>query len=452
MRILNLIPSGLTDYSAVNDFQHALHDQVASGQAEDTLIVAEFAPAWTAGRHTKPEDIPDSTVPIIHVDRAGSATWHGPGQVVIYPIVRLQEPVDLYAWIRSVENGVLQTLRKEWGLPVERIEGRAGVWLRGSQGRDRKICAIGLKVARGAGLHTVCAEAGCPNIYECWEDREATFLLGGAICTRRCDFCDIATGRPTEYDRDEPRRIAESVAQMGLRYATITGVTRDDLPDGAAWLYAETTRQIRAKSPGTGIELLVDDFRGSNEAIDMVIEAAPQVFAHNLETVPRIFKKIRPAFRYERSLAMIQRAHDGGMVTKSNLILGMGETREEIIEAMRDLHESGCDLLTLTQYLRPSPLHHPIDRWVHPEEFIELSAEAEAMGFAGVMAGPLVRSSYRAGLLWAKGMRARGFEIPAHLAHIENSGSTLQEAGSVLDRLKKRQELHRSMAAAQSAQ
>ena len=184
-------------------------------------------------------------------------------------------------------------------------------------------------LARGAGLHTVCAEAGCPNIYECWEDREATFLLGGAICTRRCDFCDIATGRPTEYDRDEPRRIAESVAQMGLRYATITGVTRDDLPDGAAWLYAETTRQIRTKSPGTGIELLVDDFRGSNEAIDMVIEAAPQVFAHNLETVPRIFKKIRPAFRYERSLAMIQRAHDGGMVTKSNLILGMGETREE---------------------------------------------------------------------------------------------------------------------------
>lgn len=155
MRILNLIPSGLTDYSAVNDFQHALHDQVASGQAEDTLIVAEFAPAWTAGRHTKPEDIPDSTVPIIHVDRAGSATWHGPGQVVIYPIVRLREPVDLYAWIRSVENGVLQTLRKEWGLPVERIEGRAGVWLRGSQGRDRKICAIGLKVARGATMHGI---------------------------------------------------------------------------------------------------------------------------------------------------------------------------------------------------------------------------------------------------------------------------------------------------------
>ena len=204
------------------------------------------------------------------------------------------------------------------------------------------------------GLHTVCAEAGCPNIYECWQDREATFLLGGAVCTRRCDFCDIATGRPSEYDQDEPRRIAESVAQLELRYATITGVTRDDLPDGAAWLYAETCRRIHELSPSTGVELLVDDFRGHNESIDMVIEAAPQVFAHNLETVPRIFKKIRPAFRYERSLAMIQRAHDAGMVTKSNLILGMGETREEISQALHDLHSSGCDLLTVTQYLCPA--------------------------------------------------------------------------------------------------
>ncbi|WP_165217934.1 lipoyl synthase [Schaalia sp. ZJ1691] len=298
-------------------------------------------------------------------------------------------------------------------------------------------------LSKSRGLHTVCAEAGCPNIYECWQDREATFLLGGALCTRRCDFCDIATGRPTEYDRDEPRRIAESVKELGLRYVTITGVTRDDLPDGAAWLYAQTCRLIHEYSPGTGVELLVDDFRGQPEAIDSVVAAKPQVFAHNLETVPRIFKKIRPAFRYERSLAMIDRAHAQGMVTKSNLILGMGETREEISEAMRDLHSSGCDLLTLTQYLRPSALHHPIDRWVHPEEFLELAAEAEQIGFAGVMAGPLVRSSYRAGLLWAKGMRARGFEIPSELAHIEDSGSTLQEAGSVLARLKEREAHHR---------
>lgn len=306
-------------------------------------------------------------------------------------------------------------------------------------------------LSHAKGLHTVCAEAGCPNIYECWQDREATFLLGGALCTRRCDFCDIATGRPTEYDKDEPRRIAESVRDLALRYVTITGVTRDDLPDGAAWLYAETCRLIHELNPGTGVELLVDDFRGQAESIDMVIEAGPQVFAHNLETVPRIFKKIRPAFNYDRSLAMIKRAHDGGMVTKSNLILGMGETREEISAAMRDLHASGCDLLTLTQYLRPSPLHHPIDRWVHPEEFVELAAEAEELGFAGVMAGPLVRSSYRAGLLWAKGMRARGFEIPEQLRHIENSGSTLQEAGSVLARLKERSERHTAMAAAKAA-
>ena len=293
-------------------------------------------------------------------------------------------------------------------------------------------------LSHAKGLHTVCAEAGCPNIYECWQDREATFLLGGALCTRRCDFCDIATGRPGEYDRDEPRRIAESVAELELRYVTITGVARDDLPDGAAWLYAQTCRLIHAKCPGTGVELLVDDFRGRQEAVDMVIDAAPQVFAHNLETVPRIFKKIRPAFDYDRSLEMIGRAHDGGMVTKSNLILGMGERREEISSAMRDLHEAGCDLLTLTQYLRPSPLHHPIDRWVHPEEFLEMAAEAEQIGFAGVMAGPLVRSSYRAGLLWAKGMRARGFAIPQNLAHIADSGSTLQEAGTVLARLRER--------------
>ncbi|QWW18788.1 lipoyl synthase [Schaalia sp. 19OD2882] len=293
-------------------------------------------------------------------------------------------------------------------------------------------------LSEAKGLHTVCAEANCPNIHECWEDREATFLLGGRVCTRRCDFCNIATGRPTEYDTDEPRRVAESVAGLDLRYATITGVTRDDLPDGAAWLYAETCRLIHEKSPSTGVELLVDDFRGQMEGVDLIAEANPQVFAHNLETVPRIFKKIRPAFRYERSLAMIRHAADLGMVTKSNLILGMGETREEVRQTMRALRDSGCDLLTLTQYLRPSPLHHPIDRWVHLEEFLELAAEAEEIGFAGVMAGPLVRSSYRAGYLWARGMRARGFAIPEHLAHLDEQGSALQEASVVLENLQAR--------------
>ncbi|MCA2226763.1 lipoyl synthase [Nonomuraea aurantiaca] len=262
-------------------------------------------------------------------------------------------------------------------------------------------------LVRREGLHTVCEEAGCPNIYECWEDREATFLIGGDQCTRRCDFCQIDTGKPKEYDRDEPRRVAESVEQMGLRYATVTGVARDDLPDGGAWLYAETARQIHALLPGCGVELLVPDFNGDRGQLEEVFSAKPEVFAHNVETVPRIFKRIRPAFRYDRSLGVITMAREAGLVTKSNLILGMGETREEVVEAMRDLHAAGTDLLTITQYLRPTPRHHPVERWVKPEEFVELQAEAEAIGFAGVLSGPLVRSSYRAGKLYKQAIEAR---------------------------------------------
>ncbi|SDQ39005.1 lipoyl synthase [Leucobacter chromiiresistens] len=252
------------------------------------------------------------------------------------------------------------------------------------------------------GLHTVCQEAGCPNVFECWEDREATFLIGGSICTRRCDFCMISTGKPLPLDRDEPRRVAESVRTMGLKYATITGVTRDDLPDTGAWLYAETVRQIHELNPGAGVEVLVDDLGGRPEGLAEVFAAAPEVFAHNLETVPRIFRRIRPGFRYERSLGIIERARDAGMITKSNLILGMGETRAEVSETMAQLRDAGCRILTLTQYLRPSALHHPIDRWVHPDEFAEMQLEAEELGFSGVLAGPLVRSSYRAGRLWAQ--------------------------------------------------
>ncbi|MGW5158450.1 lipoyl synthase [Nonomuraea wenchangensis] len=262
-------------------------------------------------------------------------------------------------------------------------------------------------LVRREGLHTVCEEAGCPNIYECWEDREATFLIGGDQCTRRCDFCQIDTGKPKEYDRDEPRRVAESVQQMGLKYATVTGVARDDLPDGGSWLYAETARQIHALLPGCGVELLVPDFNGDRGQLEEVFSSKPEVFAHNVETVPRIFKRIRPAFRYERSLKVITMAREAGLVTKSNLILGMGETREEVVEAMLDLHAAGTDLLTITQYLRPTPRHHPVERWVKPEEFVELQAEAEAIGFAGVLSGPLVRSSYRAGRLYQQAIAAR---------------------------------------------
>ena len=250
------------------------------------------------------------------------------------------------------------------------------------------------------GLHTVCEEAGCPNIFECWEDREATFLIGGEQCTRRCDFCQIDTGKPAELDTDEPRRVAESVAAMGLRYSTVTGVARDDLPDGGAWLYAETVREIKKLNPSTGVELLIPDFNGQPELLREVFESRPEVLAHNLETVPRIFKRIRPAFRYQRSLDVLTEARDFGLVTKSNLILGMGETIDEVHTALVDLHDAGCDIITITQYLRPSPRHHPVERWVRPEEFVDLAAYAEGLGFAGVLAGPLVRSSYRAGRLY----------------------------------------------------
>jgi lipoic acid synthetase len=258
------------------------------------------------------------------------------------------------------------------------------------------------------GLHTVCQEAACPNIFECWEDKEATFLIGGDRCTRRCDFCNIDTGKPEELDRDEPRRVAESVQAMGLKYATITGVTRDDLEDEGAWLYAETIRKVHELNPGTGVEMLAPDFSGNPILLNEVFETRPEVFAHNLETVPRIFKQIRPAFTYERSLNVITQAREFGLITKSNLILGLGETREEISQALVDLHAAGCDLITITQYLRPTNKHHPVERWVKPHEFVELAKEAEDIGFSGVMSGPLVRSSYRAGRLYKQAQEKRG--------------------------------------------
>ena len=262
-------------------------------------------------------------------------------------------------------------------------------------------------LVKSEGLHTVCQEAACPNIFECWEDKEATFLIGGERCTRRCDFCNIDTGKPEPLDRDEPRRVAESVQSMGLKYATITGVTRDDLDDEGAWLYAETIRKVHELNPDTGVEMLAPDFSGNPVFLNEVFETRPEVFAHNLETVPRIFKRIRPAFTYERSLNVISQARDFGLITKSNLILGLGETREEISQALVDLHAAGCDLITITQYLRPTNKHHPVERWVKPDEFVELAKEAEDIGFSGVMSGPLVRSSYRAGRLYKQAQEKR---------------------------------------------
>jgi lipoyl synthase len=253
---------------------------------------------------------------------------------------------------------------------------------------------------RGLSLNTVCEEAACPNISQCWETREASFLIGGEDCTRRCGFCNIATGKPKGYDTDEPRRVAEAVEAMGLHFAVVTGVARDDLPDGGAWLFAETLREIKRRLPSCGVELLIPDFRGDEAALRQVTVAEPDVLSHNLETVRRVFRHTRPAFTYEGSLQVLERARawlPAHCATKSNLILGMGESEDEVREAMRDLAAVGVAILTIGQYLQPTHKHLALQRYAPPEEFERYVAYGRELGFAHVESGPLVRSSYRAG-------------------------------------------------------
>ncbi len=254
-------------------------------------------------------------------------------------------------------------------------------------------------IMRGLSLHTVCEEASCPNIGECWEEREATFLILGDRCTRRCGFCDVMTARPDPVDEQEPQRIADAVLAMGLRYVVLTGVARDDLPDGGARIWGACVRAVRAAVPGCGVEVLPTDFRGGERDIATVMEAEPDVFAHNLETVRRLHDRIRPAFGYDRSLEVLRvgKRLRPGQITKSNIILGMGETESEVTEALRDLRDADCDIVTMGQYLQPTKFHLPVDRWVPPAEFDRHKADGEAMGIAHVEAGPLVRSSYHAG-------------------------------------------------------
>ena len=285
-------------------------------------------------------------------------------------------------------------------------EGRKPDWLRvrasyGDNFRDVTRLMEGLE------LNTVCAQAACPNIYECWELREATFLIGGEDCTRRCGFCQIKTGRPAGYDTDEPRRVAEAVEHLGLRFAVVTMVARDDLDDGGAWLVAETVRRIRDRAPDTGVEVLPSDFGYGQDpqrgrlALEQVVAAAPDVFAFNLETTRRLFPVVRPAFDYDRGLeflALARERFEPSTAVKSNLILGMGETDEEAAECLRDLRDAGVDTVTIGQYLQPSAQHLHLDRYVPPETFAWLRRLGEdELGFAHVEAGPLVRSSYHAG-------------------------------------------------------
>jgi lipoyl synthase len=248
------------------------------------------------------------------------------------------------------------------------------------------------------GLHTVCESAACPNVGECWNHRTATFMILGNVCTRRCGFCAVQKGAPLAVDYDEPRRVAEAVAAMGLQFAVVTSVNRDDRKDGGAELFALTIQAIRERVPGCGVEVLVPDFQGSHAAMDVVMAARPDVLNHNTETVPRLYRQVRLGARYERSLDMLAYARSvaGAIPTKSGLMLGLGETNQEVLSTLRDLRTANVDILTLGQYLRPSPRHLPIVRYIPPEEFDELRRAALEMGFAQVVAGPLVRSSYHA--------------------------------------------------------
>ena len=247
-------------------------------------------------------------------------------------------------------------------------------------------------------LHTVCEEAHCPNIFDCWNRGTATFMILGDVCTRACRFCAVTSGRPTELDIGEPLRVAGSVAELGLRHAVITSVDRDDLRDGGATIFARTIRAIRRRSPDTSIEVLTPDFQGDRDAIRTVVEARPDIFNHNTETVPRLYRRIRPRAVYERSLGLLAyvKELDPDMVTKSGVMVGLGETREELLQVFRDLRDHGIEVLTIGQYLRPSRKHAEVVRFYPPEEFVELRQAALEMGFAHVESGPLVRSSYHA--------------------------------------------------------
>ena len=252
------------------------------------------------------------------------------------------------------------------------------------------------KLVGAEGLHTVCQSASCPNIGDCWTRGAITFMILGAVCTRSCGFCDVVTGRPQPVDGEEPERLARSLARLNLRYAVITSVDRDDLADGGAGVWAETIRQIRAPCPNLKIEALTPDFKGDLDTIRAVVEAEPHVFAHNLETVRRLHREVRPQAKYQRSLSVLEHAKNLGAVTKSGVMLGLGEEDAEVIEVLRDMRAVGVDIVSIGQYMRPSPRHLPVRRWVHPDYFAELEEEARRMGFTGVKSAPLVRSSYRA--------------------------------------------------------
>ena len=281
-----------------------------------------------------------------------------------------------------------------------KLSGPRPEWLkiriRANEGYDRVNNLI-----NNLNLHTVCQEARCPNIFECWSEGTATFMILGDICTRHCGFCAVGKGRPGTLDPDEPRHVGEAVKELGVRHAVVTSVNRDELPDGGANHFAQTIHWIRKLNPGTRVEVLIPDFCGSQQALNMVLEAGPDVLNHNTETVARLYKRVRPDANYEQSMELLRRADDAKsrqpLLTKSGLMVGLGESIDELLQTFRDISETGCDVLTVGQYLAPTPRHIPIERYYTPDEFAYLKTEALGMGFRYVEAGPLVRSSYHAG-------------------------------------------------------
>jgi lipoic acid synthetase len=485
-----------------------LMDVLFREHGADYLLLLEHLHVFTCGRNTHADHLlwdederARRRVAVCEADRGGDVTYHGPGQLVAYPIVRLADPNPV-GYLRRLEDVLIRTVA-DFGVTARRFPPYTGIWV-----GDAKIAAIGVKVRgdvtkhgialnvdpdlsyfggivpcgisdygvtslrallaaraptvrdvaarfrdhfaaafgytevddaaeepyshietggltigrklerpawmkvrarmgpeymelrslmRGLDLHTVCEEAGCPNIYECWDERTATLMILGDHCTRACGFCRVATGKPLGLDKDEPARAARAVAQMGLAHAVITSVARDDLADGGAAVFAATIRAIREQVPGCGVEVLVPDFKGSREALELVLDAQPEVVNHNIETVARLQKPVRKSMAsYGRTLTLLARAHRAGLTTKSGIILGMGETFDEVVTTMRDLRAVGADILTVGQYLQPTNAHIRLRRWWTPEEFDALAETGRDLGFAHVEAGPLVRSSYHA--------------------------------------------------------
>jgi lipoyl synthase len=528
---------GRLAYGEAWDLQRGFHDGRASGRsADDYLLLVEHPPTFTIGRNGDGSNlladrsaVAEAGAEVVDVDRGGDITFHGPGQLVGYPIVRLDDSKRIVPYVRSLERALVSALAA-FGVEGRTEDGLTGVWT-----EKGKVAAIGVRVARqvtmhgfalnldpdmsyfsmmnpcgiadrpvtsltelvgrrvtleeaveavipafaaefghtdpevqlgaftrrqakaapdhevdrllasgtfspeqrrvepvlidgrlpgepprpewmkvkarmdgdylelkklmrGLSLHTVCEEANCPNIYECWGMGTATLMILGDVCTRACSFCNVTTGKPTEFDVLEPFRAAEAIQAMRLSHAVITSVNRDDLEDGGAGIFAQTITESRRRSPGTDIEVLIPDFKGDHEALRILMAARPEVLNHNTETVLRLQRDIRTGANYGRSLALLWRAKQLNRegLTKSGLIVGMGETEPEVLGALADLRAIGVDIITIGQYLRPTARHRPIHRYVHPEEFDRYRAEGERLGLPHVESGPLVRSSYHA--------------------------------------------------------